>query len=197
MTQTVTMVRKAAVLACGLVAALVVSGLTGSSAHAKEPSLRDQAHARVAAVMADAQKRKIYSQTQATYVLGALPPASRKVKPLAQGLQKRTVNDFWNVVARSSGMSAGQARAKLAASGSLQSIALGHSHGIDGAVRSWLMHPVLKARVTKKISAREFTALSNDITLATERLVGLPGGQGAQPVKPVKPPRPSPGRAAR
>lgn len=189
-TQTGGMVRKAAVLAGGLVAALVVSGLTVSSAHAKEPSLRDQAHARVAAVMADAQKRKIFSQSQASYVLGALPPSSKKPKPLAPGLQKRTVNDFWRVVAQSSGLTASAAQAQLAVSGSLKSIALGHSHGIDGAVRSWLMHPVLKARVTKKISQREFSALSNDITRATDRLVLLPGGQEAKPMRPVKPVKP-------
>ena len=162
-------------LVVALVALFAVAAVP-ATAKASESALRERAHARIAVVVGEAVVSGVYSQAQANYVTSALLPTYVDPKSLSSKVEERTIEDFWAIVAKGTGLTAGAAQARLANGSTLLRLSGESSEALQRAIRNWLARPVLEARLDQKISEDEFDTLRDDIARAVDRLMRQPGG---------------------
>ena len=170
------MTRAAARLGTLVVALVALFAVAAVPAQASESSLRERAHARIAAVLSDAVISGVYSVAQENYVTSALLPTYVDPKDLSTKVEERTIEAFWDIVADGAGTSVASAQSRVANGASLLRVTGDASGDVQERLYRWLSRPVVEAQFDGRISATESASLRDDIARSVDRLMRQPGG---------------------
>ena len=162
-------------LAVALVALFAVAAVP-ATAMASESTLRERAHARIAAVLSDAVNSGVYSVAQENYVTSALLPTYVDPKDLSAKVEERTIEAFWDIVADGAGSTVGLVQTRLANGATLLRITGDSSDAVQERLYRWLSRPIVEAQFDGKITATESATLRDDIARSVDRLMRQPGG---------------------
>jgi hypothetical protein len=165
--------RRLVALAVSLVALVAVAA---APAQASESTLRERAHARIAAILTDAVAAGLYSEAQESYTTSALLPTFVDPKDLSTKVEERTIEAFWDIVADGAGSPVGALQARVANGASLMRVTGDASGDVQERLYRWLSRPVVEAQFDGRISASESATLRDDIARSVDRLMRQPGG---------------------
>lgn len=158
-----------------LVALLAVAAAP-VTAMASESSLRERAHARIAAVLGDAVNSGVYSVAQENYVTSALLPTYVDPKSLTPKAEERTIDAFWGIVADGAGSTVGSVQSRIANGATLLRVTGDASGDVQERLYRWLSRPIVEAQFDGRITAAESATLRDDIARSVDRLMRQPGG---------------------
>lgn len=170
------MKRSARLLVALMVALLAASALTAAPAQADESALRDRAHARIAVIMEEAVASGVYSQAQSDYVTSAILPVYVDPRPLSARVEERTIDNFWDRIAETPGVSVAAARARVSNGATLRFVTGEASDAVQRSIRNWLVAPAFRAYLEGEITFDDFNSLRDDIDRSVDRLMRQSGG---------------------